>query len=162
MLGKFHLIRKFTTATFRTSRYLPFSGDRFYKTVIDVDKYDEFVPGCSFSKITTRISENEFYAKLNVGYQVYEDSYLSHVVQKNAKDQYKIISVSKDSKIFKYLRSEWNIYPMTSTKCKIEYSLEYYFNNQLYQQVAGLLMNTLTQKTLDSFEERTKSLLMSA
>jgi Oligoketide cyclase/lipid transport protein len=162
MFGKLSVMRKFSTTTFRTSKYLPFSAEQFQKTVIDVEKYVEFVPACTESKITTRISENEFYARLKVGYQVYEDSYISHVVQENTNGRYRIISVSKDNNIFKYLRSEWTIYPMSNTKCKIDYSLDYNFNNFLYQQAVGMFMGTLSQKTLNAFENRTRSLLMSA
>lgn len=102
----------------------------------------------------SRVSENEFYARLTANFKVYHDSYLSHVTSKSyGKGDYTIVSKA-DSGMFKFLNSTWDIKNEGPNKCFVDYNLEFEFNNFLYQSVSGMVLDVVGAKTLEAFEQR--------
>lgn len=49
-----------------------------YNVVSDIDRYKDFLPWCTDSKITSR-KENVVTADLKIGFQIYEEKYTSKV-----------------------------------------------------------------------------------
>ena len=64
---------------FVNSKVLPFSDKQLYNIIINVESYPEFLPWCKGSEISNRIDENNFDAKLTIGYKALDESYTSRV-----------------------------------------------------------------------------------
>ena len=90
-----------------------------------------------------------------INFKLYKDNYISHVIHENIEKKYIVTSISKNNPTFKYLKSTWNIDAVGPVVSNVNYSIEYEFNNYLYQKMSSMLLNTVARNTLDSFVDRT-------
>lgn len=77
----------------------------FYETVKQVEKYREFVPFCSQSRVARREGSSYFEGELEIDFRFYKSAYVSKVFL----DDRSITSVSENNSVFKRLESVWEI-----------------------------------------------------
>ena len=140
---------------FENTKILPFSDEQLYKIIINVEKYPEFLPWCKNSEISNKIDENNFDAKLIIGYKALDENYTSRV-----KGIYlKKISSKAISGPFKYLDSLWT-FKKSGNSCEVTFKLNYEFKSFLLGKVMGTLFQKASEKMFEAFENRAKSLYL--
>ena len=138
---------------FENSKVLPFSDEQLYNIIINVELYPEFLPWCKQSEISNKIDENNFDAKLTIGYKALDECYTSRV-----KGVYlKKITSSAISGPFKYLDSSW-VFDKNKDTCKVIFKLNYEFKSFLLGKIMGSLFQKASEKMFEAFEDRAKSL----
>ena len=138
---------------FENSKVLPFSDKQLYNIIINVELYPEFLPWCKNSEISNRIDENNFDAKLTIGYKALDENYTSRV-----KGIYlKKITSNAISGPFKYLDSSW-AFKKSGDSCMVTFKLDYEFKSFLLGKVMGALFQKASEKMFEAFESRAKSL----
>ncbi len=61
------------------SRVVPFSRQVFFDVIADVERYQQFLPWCTRSRVLHRLGPLRFDAELAVGFRLYNESYVSRV-----------------------------------------------------------------------------------
>ncbi len=81
--------------------------ETLFDTVLDVDRYHEFLPFCAGSRVTRYISQTSFEADLIIGFQSFNASYTSLVTF--SRENWVIKAVSTNSAVFSHMDSQWVI-----------------------------------------------------
>ena len=141
--------------SFENTKVLPFSDKQLYNIIIDVDLYPEFLPWCKSSKVLNRVDDNNFDAKLTVGYKALDENYTSRV-----KGIYlKKISSKAIAGPFKYLDSLWT-FKKSGNSCEVTFKLNYEFKSFLLGKVMGTLFQKASEKMFEALENRAKTLYL--
>ena len=138
---------------FVNSKVLPFSDKQLYNIIINVELYPDFLPWCKESEISNRIDENNFDAKLTIGYKALDESYTSRVQGIYLKK----ITSNAISGPFKYLDSFW-FFEKTGNSCMVSFNLSYEFKSFILGKIMGTLFQKASEKMFEAFEDRAKSL----
>jgi len=150
------ILRRFSTISYNKSKTVNIPAPIFYKAVVNVQDYKEFVPLNEDSQIVTKVNDNEFFGKLTINFKLYKGSFISRVTHKYDEDKktYKVVSTCKESQMLKTLESIWSIRAIDDQTCDVDYHIDYEFSSYLYQKAASMFMSTIAQGTLDAFEAR--------
>ena len=138
---------------FENTKILPFSDEQLYKIIINVEKYPEFLPWCKNSEISNKIDENNFDAKLIIGYKALDENYTSRVKGVYLKE----ITSNAIAGPFKHLDSLWT-FKQSGRKCEVNFRLDYEFKSFLLGKIMGSLFHKASEKMFEAFEERAKAL----
>ena len=134
-------------------RTVPYTPDKMFDLVADVEKYPEFLPWC----IASRVIKNEKYlliADLMIGFQVFREKFRSNV---NLDKKNMVIEVSYKDGPFKFLRNKWE-FKSYKGKCKILFYLDFEFKNIFLQSLMEKLFSEAVKKMVTAFEHRAKKL----
>ena len=129
-----------------------FHAKQLYDLVFDVESYPEFLPWCTGAKIIT-MHDDCFYAKLNIGYKIFNESYTSKVIFK--KDQY--IDAQCIDGPFKMLHNRW-VFVEKPIGIEVEFYLNFEFNNFIFNAFTKTIYNQLTNVMINSFLTRADEL----
>ena len=138
---------------FENTKILPYSDKQLYSIIINVEQYPEFLPWCKNTEISNRIDQNNFDAKLIIGYKALDENYTSRVKGVYLKE----INSNAIAGPFKYLDSLWT-FKKSGRNCKVKFRLDYEFKSFLLGKIMGSLFQRASEKMFEAFEERAKSL----
>ena len=65
--------------TLTQTKILPYSADKIYQLVMDIEKYPEFLPWCKQARIVEIISAQNLHADLLINFKNFFESYRSNV-----------------------------------------------------------------------------------
>ncbi|KAM3142577.1 Coenzyme Q-binding protein coq10a [Paramecium bursaria] len=142
--------------THNQSRIIQVPVKFLYDIIKDVEKYHQFLPWCTASRVFNK-TQNGFDGELEIDFKIYKSRYLSKVSLINLEDHYQIISESQNNNVFKKLYSVWDLRKQEQY-CFAKYSIEFQFQNILFQQVSQLFLNEVVHKTTEAFEQRAMKL----
>lgn len=140
--------------TLEENQVVPFSAEEFYQVVADVDKYDEFVPFCTASRIVSKkLGSNpvEFDAELSVGFKLFTEKYISRVT---AIPPSSIDVCAIKSPTFKHLRSSWKFYPRGENSCQVHFKLDFAVKSMLHAQAMNMFLHEVAQYQIKAFQKR--------
>jgi len=138
-------------------RLLRVSPENLFKVVLDVDKYQEFVPWVKDSKILQR-DENKkcMEAELAVGFKLFEERYTSQVTWEESKSI--LVSVTSNN-LFHYLHNSWEFaqgeQPNT---CWTSFTVVFKFRSEIHRTITDIFFSEVQKRMLFAFEERCKIL----
>jgi len=121
--------------------------------VLDIDRYNEFVPWCLESKVNEKNETKEgveIKADLKVGKKFLNETYSSLVVYSKPKD---LISVTNIDGPLKYLKNEWK-FKEVNNKTILDFSIEFELKNSLLNLIMKKSLNIGLNKIADAFEQR--------
>ena len=121
--------------------------------VLDIDKYNEFVPWCLESKVHEKNETKEgveIKADLKVGKKFLNETYSSLVLYSKPKD---LISVTNIDGPLKYLKNEWKFKEVNS-KTMLDFTIEFELKNSLLNLIMKRSFNIGLNKIADAFEQR--------
>jgi len=121
--------------------------------VLDIDKYNEFVPWCLESKVHEKNETKEgveIRADLKVGKKFLNETYSSLVLYSKPKD---LISVTNIDGPLKYLKNEWKFKEVNS-KTMLDFSIEFELKNSLLNLIMKRSFNIGLNKIAEAFEQR--------
>ena len=121
--------------------------------VLDIDKYNEFVPWCLESKVHEKKETKEgveIRADLKVGKKFLNETYSSLVLYSKPKD---LISVTNIDGPLKYLKNEWK-FKEVNNKTMLDFSIEFELKNSLLNLIMKRSFNIGLNKIAEAFEQR--------
>lgn len=136
------------------SRIVPYSADRMYEIVADVEKYPQFLPWCTRLRIVDRERETVLRADMEVGFGGIKERYTSRVVLDPVS---RTIDVAQIDGPFRKLENHWRFTPLGDS-CRVDFSIEFEFRNWLLNAVASAAFERVLVKMTDAFEARAKAL----
>ena len=139
--------------SFQNTKILPYTDKQLYNIIIDVESYPEFLPWCKESEILSKIDENNFDAKLTIGYKALDEHYTSRVKGIYLK-QIESIAVAGP---FKYLDSIW-VFKKSENFCEVTFKLDYEFKSFFLAKIMGSIFQKASEKMFSAFESRAKEL----
>lgn len=141
---------------FADERLLGFSPEQLFDVVADVDKYADFVPFCSSSRVTTRQPDGSFEAELSIEFFKVTESYTSRVTLDRPRH---VHAAAISSKLFRTLASDWRFKPgPTPQTCLLEFRIDFAVASPLYGPIIDHVLPEVTLQQVTAFTERCKVL----
>lgn len=144
------------THKFNDSRILEYTAKQLYNLVLDVEKYNEFVPWCKKCKIISQNSE-EIVADLYVKSGFISQNYRSSIKHDKLGDGY-FIDVRQISGPFKYLHTSWNFKKVDKQSTEVNFIIEFEFASEIITALSGPVFNSTSHKMIGAFEKRAKEI----
>jgi ribosome-associated toxin RatA of RatAB toxin-antitoxin module len=132
---------------------LPYSAEQMYTLVNDLDGYKDFLPWCGGVEIFKQ-NELELEAKVHIDFKGIKQFFHTH----NDLVLNKSIEMSFVDGPFKHFHGYWSFAELSSSACKVEFSLEYQFSNKILELVVGPLFNIISSTFVDGFVKRAKTI----
>ena len=131
---------------------LPYSAEKVYRLVNDVERYPEFLPWCGGSEV---ISESEY--EMQAGVTISKAGIKQTFVTKNHLVPGQRIEMHLLDGPFKSLKGEWQFKALDQEACKIQFEVEFEVNTLLGAAI-GPLFEQIASTMVDSFCERAKQI----
>ena len=132
---------------------IPYSSDKMFQLVIDVDRYHEFLPWCSKSKT---IAKTEQYVEGQIW--VIHTGFKQSFTTRNYFEENKKLSIKLIDGPFKKLEGVWFFEQLDKNSTKISLQLDFSFKNKLVSMALGPVFSQIANSMLDSFCKRATDL----
>lgn len=136
------------------SRVVPYSADRMYRIVADVEHYPQFLPWVVALRVLAR-DETSTTAEMAVGYGPFRERYTSKVTLDPAA---RSIDVTEIKGLFRTLENSWRFTPLPPAdgkdQCRIDFSIAFEFRNPLLDAAASAAFEKALLKMTDAFVAR--------
>jgi ribosome-associated toxin RatA of RatAB toxin-antitoxin module len=129
------------------------SPELVYQLVEDVERYPEFVPGCTEATILERGAQ-EMVARLAVRRGPLRTAFTT----RNRLDPGRSIHMDLVEGPFRTLEGEWRFTPVASNGCRIELSLRFQFSNLLKSALFEPLFEETAASLVRAFVSRAQSM----
>jgi ribosome-associated toxin RatA of RatAB toxin-antitoxin module len=126
--------------------------DLVYQLVEDVERYPEFVPGCTEGKILSRSAE-EVVARLAVR----RGPLRTEFTTRNRLQPGRSVHMDLVEGPFKLLEGHWSFSPVGSNGCRIELKLRFQFSNPLKAALFEPLFEETAASLVRAFVRRAQS-----
>lgn len=135
--------------TISKSALIPYSTEKMYNLVADVDSYEQFLPWCNHSQVLT-LTEDEVTGRIEVKHSGLHKTFTTlNRLQKN-----KMIEMRLIEGPFKSLQGYWQFKALDENACKISLDLEFEFSNKLVGMAFGPVFSQIANTMVDSFCKR--------
>ncbi len=135
----------------RRSALVSFSAEQMYKLVNDVDRYPEFLPGCSGAKVL-EASDSAMVASVDVSKAGISKTFTTS----NSLQKSNAILMELVDGPFKSLKGGWYFTELDESACKVELKLDFEFSSKLIELAFGKIFNELTSNMVNAFTQRAK------
>ncbi len=135
-------------------KILPYTPEQMFDLVANVDKYKEFVPWCVGSRINKWEGDKVFFADLVIGYKLFRERFSSKVILERPDS----IQIQYLEGPLKHLTNEWRFLREENGYCKIDFSVEFEFNNFVFQSLVNVFFNEVVRRMVTAFEKRALAL----
>ena len=130
-------------------------ASKLYEIVLDIEKYPEFIPWCTASRIIEK-SENKITADLMIRYKSYNEKFRSFVYyNKNELN----IEVQYTEGAIKNLTTNWKFKYLNEHKSLLIFNLDFKLKIYPLQKIIEAFYKTIENKMIFAFEERAEFLL---
>ncbi|MBL4584753.1 MAG: type II toxin-antitoxin system RatA family toxin [Pseudomonadales bacterium] len=119
---------------------LPYSAEQIYDLVYDIERYPEYMNGCSSAKVISE-QPTEVVAELQLGKAGVNVTF----VTRNEVCRPKYIRMTLVSGPFKNLKGGWEIKALDVSACKIEFEISF----ALASRLAEIAMKRMLSGTID-------------
>jgi ribosome-associated toxin RatA of RatAB toxin-antitoxin module len=124
-----------------------------YRVVEEVERYPEFVPGCTLAQVLER-DGNAVVARLAVSRGLLSTEFTT----RNIMDPNRSIHMQLVEGPFRVLQGHWSFTPVASNGCRIEFALQFEFSNALKSALFEPLFEQTAASLLRAFVARAQSL----
>jgi ribosome-associated toxin RatA of RatAB toxin-antitoxin module len=114
---------------------------RLFALISDVERYPEFVPGCTLAHIESR-AEHEIVATLGVR----RGALRSQFTTRNELEPDRRVTMHLVRGPFSLLRGEWLLTPIAAAGCRVDLTMQFAFSNP----VAAVIFEPLFAQTVDA------------
>jgi ribosome-associated toxin RatA of RatAB toxin-antitoxin module len=129
------------------------SPELVYQLVEDVERYPEFVPGCTEAKVLERTA-NEMVARLAVR----RGPVRMEFTTRNRLDPGRGMQMDLVDGPFRALEGNWRFTPVASNGCRIELSLRFQFSNLIKSALFEPLFEETAASLVRAFVSRAQSI----
>jgi len=124
-----------------------------YQLVEDVERYPEFIPGCTSAQVLAR-GEHEMLARLAVR----RGPLRTEFTTRNQLDPGRGVQMHLVEGPFRVLEGQWSFTPVASNGCRIQLSLRFQFSNALKSALFDALFEETAASLVRAFVARAQSL----
>jgi ribosome-associated toxin RatA of RatAB toxin-antitoxin module len=124
-----------------------------YRLVEEVERYPEFVPGCSFAQVLER-GDNQLLARLAVRRGLLRTEFTT----RNLLDPGRSVHMQLVEGPFRVLEGNWSFTPVASNGCRIELALRFEFSSALKSALFEPLFEETAASLVRAFAARAQSL----
>jgi len=135
--------------THAEKRLLPYTPEKLYNLVSDVEKYPDFLPWCIALRVRSR-EVKMINADMIIGFKVFREKFTTRVTLNPPRR----IDVEYLDGPFKYLNNHWIFKPIDDGACEIDFYVDFEFKSILLQKAIGAVFNEAVQKIINAFEAR--------
>ncbi len=129
---------------------MPFSAERMYHIVADIEHYPQFLPWVTALRILSR-EENGLVAEMAVGFGPFRERYTSRITLDHDARTIDVVEIKGP---FKQLENHWRFTPEGEAACRIDFSIVFEFSNPLLQAAASHAFEKVLMKMTDAFVAR--------
>jgi coenzyme Q-binding protein COQ10 len=144
---------------FQEKKELKFSSKQIFDLIMDIEKYPQFLPWVSGSRIVEK-HEDYILAELNLNFKGYKTSYLSNVSTNFNQGTYEI-SIQSQNGPFKSLKNFYLISPIEENQCLIFFDNLVEFRFKLLEAIVEPILSNYAEKIIYAFEERARDIYSS-
>ena len=140
--------------------YSDFSTKQLFALVSDIEKYPEFLPWCSASRVE-QITPSELRAELVIKFSMMIEKYVSRVLLKAPEGETSECSVDVEAieGPFKTLINNWKFeYDGDREKTKVTFHIEFEFQSKFFQKLIGAMFEEALKKMMKCFEDRAEEI----
>jgi len=123
-----------------------------YQLVVDVERYPEFVPGCTAAQVLQR-SAQEIVARLVVR----RGPLRTEFTTRNRLDPDRSVHMQLVEGPFKILEGSWDFSPVASNGCRIDFRLRFQFSSVLKSALFEPLFEAAQAELVRAFVARAQS-----
>ncbi|MCU7798844.1 MAG: type II toxin-antitoxin system RatA family toxin [gamma proteobacterium symbiont of Lucinoma myriamae] len=128
---------------------IPYSAEKMYELVADVDSYQHFLPWCGGSKVLSQ-TDDEVKGQVRIQHMGMDKSFTTlNRMQKN-----KMIEMRLIDGPFKQLQGFWRFDALDENGCKISLDLEFEFSNKIMSMAFGPIFSQIANSMVDAFCKR--------
>lgn len=120
-----------------------------YDLVNDIERYPEFLPGCTSSKVHFQDAD-EIRATIKLRKGGIEKSFTTH----NRLQQGKMIEVRLVEGPFRHLQGFWRFQALREDACKVTLDLDFEFSGKMVSLAFGPIFHQIANTLVDSFCKR--------
>ena len=134
-------------------KLMPYSAEKMYSLVADIENYSNFLPWCSAARILRRINESDHevvIADLVISFKVFREKFGSRVDL--WPEDLKISTAYLDGP-FKHMVSKWS-FKNTDNGCEVTFFVDFEFKNMVLQRIIGVVFNEAMRRVVRAFEKR--------
>ncbi len=124
----------------------PFTCEQMFALVSDIENYKHYLPWCPSSKVLQH-DGNTIVGRADISYLKVS----THFTTKNINQPCSRIDMSLVDGPFKQLAGFWQFTPLGEHGCKIEFNLNYQFNNIIIEKVIGKVFEFVIKNIVDAF-----------
>ena len=139
--------------TITRNALVPYSAQRMFDLVADVDRYPEFLPWCGGAHILEQ-SENRQVATVTIAFKGIRQSFTTE----NTLEPPTRIDLNLLDGPFTHLDGEWRFKVLREDACRIDFNLSYEMRSGLLAKVLGPLFGQIAQSMVDAFVKRAAAL----
>jgi len=139
---------------YRETKELPYSIERLFAIVADVEKYPDFLPWCSAARVYSR-DGNTFLADLVISFSGFTERYTS-LVTVSPPDSTGIASITAalEKGSFKRLDSKWSMQKITAESTRVDFFVDFEFKSKILDKLMGSMFTSATKQMMQAFQER--------
>ena len=129
------------------------SKEQLIETVLDIEKYPEFVPWCLDGKIYTKNDKGnkiEITADLTIGKSFFKETYKSFVIYDKSLD---LIHVTNIEGPLKHLENKW-FFKDKGNNSEVDFQVDFELKNKIFNMLMIKSFDIGLKKIADSFEKR--------
>lgn len=128
---------------------MPYSDQKMYDLINDVDGYKDFLPWCGASEII-KDDENTRVASVTIAFKGVHKTFTT----RNTLSPHHEIKLDMVDGPFSQLQGKWQFKALEANACKITLQLDFDFSNKLVGAVIGPVFKIIADSMLDSFCKR--------
>ncbi len=140
-------------------KQFPYSAEKIYQLVMDIEKYPEFLPWCKQAKIIKVISQTNLHADLLINFKSFFEKYRSDVTHGKLENGDYFVDVVAIEGPFKKLVNQWVFKKTDERKCEVKFFIDFEFNSMLLGKIVSPIFHKASEKMINAFEERAKSVI---
>jgi ribosome-associated toxin RatA of RatAB toxin-antitoxin module len=135
----------------KRSALLAQSPARLFALISDIERYPEFVPGCTQARIESR-TDNEIVATLSVRRGALHTEFTT----RNELDPNRRVTMNLVHGPFSTLRGEWLLTPIADAGCRVDLTMRFEFSNPLSAVIFEPLFAQTVGELMDAFVARAR------
>ncbi len=132
---------------------VPFSAERMFALIDDVEAYPLFLPWCGGASVLDRHGDTKT-ARIDIDYHGVK----AHFTTSNQNTPPTKIVVTLEDGPFKHLHGEWRFRSLAPDASKVEFELAYEFSSHLIEAIVGPVFNHIANTFIDAFVRRAENL----
>ncbi len=136
----------------KRSALLAQSPARLYALISDIERYPEFVPGCTQARIESR-TEHEIVATLSVR----RGALRTQFTTRNELDPGRRVTMNLVHGPFSTLLGEWLLTPIAEAGCRVDLTMRFEFSNPLSAVIFEPLFAQTVGELMDAFVARART-----
>ena len=133
----------------RKSALVMYPAEQMFDLIERAEDYPAFLPWCAAASILSR-DETVVAAEITVDFH----GARFHLTTRNPKRRPDHMAIVLERGPFRRFEGEWRLTPLSTTGCKVDFGLQYEFDNRLVGRLAGPVFDRITNTLVDAFVKR--------